>query len=178
MQIANRAAAGCRQELPTRRIAVPTIAFISGQPALTAVLARKLRGYGHDVVTCPTPTSLHSLSIRDDIDLALLDSDAAGGTPVELANELRTSLGMARPVIVMTSADAAFRPLFVAAGFDAVLPKPVTPLQLHVCALAFAPSYWTMETGPSVVRQAMVIDFLAEKQRRQESADQALNSAS
>lgn len=156
---------------------MPTIAFISGQPALSAILVRTLRQYGHFVLSCPTAVSLHNQTSRADIDMVVVDAEAVGGTPIELAAELRAALGMVRPLIAMTKVDAAFRPLYVAAGFDAVLPKPVGPLQLHVCAMAFAPTGIAIDMLP-IEPRAKVFDFWTEKRRRQSKDDQALNSAS
>ena len=109
-----------------------TILYVDDEPTAGQMLADLLGRAGHDPLGARSATEALQELARGDVDLIISDHGAAGLTGLEFLALVRRE-GYDTPMILLTSADAAQRPVPPArAGAVDFVEKPVRPDQLSL----------------------------------------------
>lgn len=121
-----------------------SIAMLAANPAFAAILGRSLEQEGgHQVASFAGIEALTTFLRISPVDLVVLDTDLPGAPAIDIARGLRTHLRLASTefsIVALTRTPEPFHKPLLAAGIDAVLVKPVVPVDLIACVDSlFAP---------------------------------------
>ena len=112
--------------IPSVEMAAPRILLVEDDDAVRRSLLLLLRSRGYDVRAYPSavglamdPGALSSVILV--ADLMMPHTDA-----IELLSELRGASWAGRSILISGHLDARWRARAIAAGYDAVLPKPIS----------------------------------------------------
>lgn len=113
------------------------VAILAANPAFAAILCRSLeQDGGYRVASFSSVEMLTTFLRISPVDVVVLDTDLPGAPAIDIARGLRGHIKLASSafeIVALTRAAVAFHKPLLAAGIDAVLEKPVTPMQLLAC---------------------------------------------
>ncbi|MGV3489727.1 MAG: response regulator [Devosia sp.] len=119
-----------------------SIFLLAGNPAFGDILSGMLRDAGYEVATFTSVNKLTSTLRFADVDVLLLDTDVPGAPAIDIARGIRQHVlpqGESLSIVALTRIAPAMHKSLLAAGIDAVVPKPVVPAELLALLHRLAP---------------------------------------